>query len=92
MAFSRILSDREVLIVANTGSARFTGTVVVDRDLNPAARRFDVAYSNRGTTGSGTVRWIDARFHRDGAVSLGPAAVIDLVLDASEAQVLAPLA
>ena len=34
VAFSRILGDREVLIVANTGEREFSGTVLVDRNLH----------------------------------------------------------
>jgi glycosidase len=90
VAFSRILSDREVAVIANTGSAHFTGAVVLDRDVNPVGRRLKVAYSNRDTTGSGVVRHIDARFHQDGATTTGRCATLDVVLEPSEVQVLVP--
>ena len=54
IAFSRILSDREVLVVANTSGANaFNGSVLCDIDINRNGKTFNVAYSNRGTTGTG---------------------------------------
>jgi glycosidase len=92
VAFSRILVDREVLIVANTGTQQFSGAVLVDRDINATSRQMTVAYSNLGNSGTGTVRQIPAaRFHRDGQVFVGPAAVLDVNLAAREVQVLVPL-
>lgn len=91
VAFSRILVDREVLIVANTGPQPFSGAVLVDRDINAAPRRMSVAYSNRGNAGTGTVRQLPtARFHRDGQVFVGPAAALRVELAAREVQVLVP--
>lgn len=91
VAFSRILADREVLVVANTGVQPFRGSVVLDRDLHPAGRRMAVAYSNLGTDGAGTVRRIaTARFHRDGQVSSGPAAALDVALAPREVQIIVP--
>jgi glycosidase len=52
VAFSRILSDQEVVVVANTsGTAAFHGAVLVDLDISPA-RGFRIAYSNLGTVGT----------------------------------------
>jgi glycosidase len=91
IAFSRILADREILVAANTGSQQFSGAIVVDRDLNSAARRMKVAYSNRRTHGSGAVRHrSDARFHRDGRILTGHAAMLDVILAPHEIQVLTP--
>lgn len=54
IAFSRILSNREVLVVANTsGSNSFNGSVLCDVDINRTGKSFKVAYSNRGTVGTG---------------------------------------
>lgn len=92
VAFSRILVDREVLVVANTGGQRFAGAAIVDRDLNATPRRMAVAYSNRGTVGTGMVRQIaGAVFHLDGQRSVGPAAALDVILEPSAVQVLVPL-
>ena len=48
VAFSRILADREVLVVANTGTQGFAGAVLLDRDINAAPRPMRLAYSNLG--------------------------------------------
>jgi glycosidase len=64
VAFSRVVSDVEVLVVANTSTQiSFDGLVLQDLDLNRPPRRMLIAYSNLGATGSATVRQIaDARF------------------------------
>ncbi len=91
VAFSRILVDREILIVANTGPHPFAGAVVVDRDINATPRQMRVAYSNLGTNGAGTVRRIpNATFHAAGQMSAGTATALDVILAPSEVQVLAP--
>ena len=93
VAFSRILVDREVLVVANTNSSSsFSGSVIVDRDLNATPRRMQVAFSNRGSSGTGTVRQIaNVRFFSPGGVSTGPAAALPVVLAVNEVQILTPL-
>jgi glycosidase len=92
VAFSRILVDREVLVIANTGTQPFSGAVLVDHDLNAMPRPMTVAYSNLDHSGTGTVRQIPAaRFHRDGQVFVGPAAALDVDLAAREVQVLVPI-
>jgi glycosidase len=54
IAFSRILSGREVLVVANTsGSNAFNGAVLCDVDINRTGTAFTIAYSNKGNTGTG---------------------------------------
>ena len=92
VAFSRVLADREVLVVANTGPAGtppFSGSVIVDRDLNATPRTMKVAFSNLGTTGSGTVQQIpSARFFGADGVQTRPAAALPVVLQPGEAQVL----
>jgi hypothetical protein len=66
--------------------------VILDRDIHATPVQMKVAYSNRGGSGTGTSRSIaNARFFRDGQVSAGPAAVIDVVLQAREVQVLVPV-
>jgi hypothetical protein len=62
--FSRVVSDVEVLVVANTNSyTPFDGLVLQDPDLNRLSRRMQVAYGNLGLAGSATIRVIsDARF------------------------------
>lgn len=93
VAFSRILVDREIVVVANTNpSSGFTGSVIVDRDINATPRQMRVAFSNRASTGTGTVQRIAAaRFFSADGVSSGPAAALPIVLGASEVQILTPL-
>jgi len=91
VAFSRILADREILVVANTGVATFSGFVVVDRDLNPASRPIRVAHSNLGSAGTSSVAVLPAAtFHGDGGVTTGPTAAVPVRLAAGEVQILAP--
>jgi glycosidase len=92
VAFSRILVDREILTVANTGSHTFAGAVIVDVDINRVPHQMRVAYSNLLTTGTATVRRIEnAAFHSEGPVTSGIAAALDVVLAPGEVQVLVPL-
>lgn len=91
VAFSRILADREVVVVANAGPVAFAGSVILDRDLNATPRQMAIAHSNRGSIGTGTVRTIAAAtFFSEGRSSVGPAAVLAVVLQPSEAQVWTP--
>ncbi|MFN7925142.1 MAG: alpha-amylase family glycosyl hydrolase [Bryobacteraceae bacterium] len=76
VAYSRILVDREVVVVANTDPAQvFEGFVLVDRDLG--VRDLTVAYSNRGNTGRSQVH-------------VGQVAAVPVRLAGSEVQVLVP--
>jgi hypothetical protein len=89
VAFSRILSDREILVVANTGTRGFSGAVLMDRDINAIPHQMSVACSNLGNSGTGAVRQFPtASFYRDGQISDGPALALDVVLAASEVQLL----
>ena len=93
VAFSRILVDREVLVVANTNpSGGFSGSVIVDRDLNATLRQMRVAFSNLGTQGTGSVQQVPAaRFFTPDGVSTAPAAALPVVLGPTEIQILAPV-
>jgi hypothetical protein len=64
VAFSRVVSEIEVLVVANTSTqTRFDGLVLQDPDLNRRPRQMQVAYSNLNLAGSAMVRMVaDARF------------------------------
>jgi len=88
VAFSRILCDREVVVVANTGTVQFTGSVIIDADLSAGAATMAIVYSNAAATGTRPVRRGTMTFYRDGPVSSGPAAAVDVRLDASEVQIL----
>jgi glycosidase len=71
VAYSRILGDTEVLIVANTSATQpFEGFVIQDLDLSRRPRSSKVIYSNAGTTGGGPVQRIPkANVYRDGQLS-----------------------
>jgi glycosidase len=50
LAWSRILDDREVVVVANTSpSMPFSGYVNVDASLSPSGKNFALLYSNRNS-------------------------------------------
>jgi glycosidase len=90
--FSRILVDREIVVIANTGNQGLTGNVIIDRDIHASPRMMKIEYSNVGSTGTTTSRIITAaNFYRDGETSTGPAAVLDVVLAAHEIQIMVPV-
>jgi glycosidase len=91
VAFSRILAEREVLVVANTSTTTdFSGSVLVDRDLNATPRQMGVVFSNMNRTGTGTVQHIAAaRFFQGGSVSTAAAAALPVLVKAGEIQILA---
>jgi glycosidase len=92
VAFSRVLVDREVLVVANTNANNaFSGLVIVDRDLNSSPRTMQIVFSNLGTTGTGPVQQLgSARFFNEGGVSIGAAAALPVNLKKSEVQIISP--
>jgi glycosidase len=93
VAFSRVVSNVEVLIVANTNTqTAFDGLVLQDPDLNRRPRRMLVAYSNLGLAGSATVRVIyDARFFSGGRlIGAGDAAALPIGLAPMEVKIWVP--
>jgi glycosidase len=93
VAFSRVVSDIEVLVVANTHpDQRFDGLVLQDPDLNRHPRKMHVAYSNCCTTGSAIVRRIpDARFFAGGQrTGIDNVAALPVALAPNEVQVWVP--
>ncbi|MBN1421181.1 MAG: alpha-amylase [Planctomycetes bacterium] len=92
IAFSRILNDRELLVAANTSvQSEFSGWVVIDARINSDSTPFAVAYSNRGTTGSGTPSSGPATFYdRNNNPSSGWARRLYVKLAPMEVQILTP--
>jgi glycosidase len=97
LAFSRVLAGREVLIVANTqGDAtkpKWEGRVLVDLDLNETPQAYRVAFSNKGTEGTGTVSLTPgAVFWSDAGQPGSPARAAHLFvgLEPGEVQILTP--
>jgi len=97
LAFSRILSDQEILIVANTNAEiGWQGEVLVDYAINQAGTAYQVLFSNKKmpsapepvrekSAGSIEVRGLDD------AISHGPTRVLRLQLQPMEVQVLAKM-
>jgi glycosidase len=93
VAFSRVLSDAEVLVIANTNAhERFVGVVLQDYDLNHNPRQMQIAYSNLGTARSQTTRQIlDARFFSGGEpTGTADVAVLSVDLAPLEVQIWTP--
>jgi glycosidase len=96
LAFSRILNDQEVLVVANTDAAQtWRGDVIVDYALNPAQTPYRLLYSNKaGRSTSARPRVVErtganVEIHEaDGSVTRVPVRVLPVVLEASEIQIL----
>lgn len=95
LAFSRILNEQEVLVVANPSTEHdFAGEVIVDATLNPEGAAYQVLFSNTPqprapgpivTKAPGSVEIAEP----DGGVTAGPARAVRVELQPMEAQVLA---
>lgn len=92
IAFSRILNDQEILVVANTSATSvFRGVVIVDASLQPEGTAWDVLFSsNTAPTGPDPVRRTSpVEIHEvDGRQSAGPAHVLPVTLGPVEIQIL----
>lgn len=92
VAFSRILNDREVVIVANTSpTSNWLGSVQVDRELNAAGDLFSIRFGNLAPLPANPppVRYLNANFWSGSTqTASGPAACLDLNLRPSEVVVL----
>jgi glycosidase len=94
IAFSRILNDQEVVVVANTSTSQsFQGEAIVDHELNRPASQYRILYSNKSSAsapgsvrdrpqGSVSIREID------GTTTQGPARTLPLQLQPMEIQIL----
>lgn len=94
LAFSRILSDREMLIVANTQTqAGWNGSVLVDFELNAPGAPYRILFSNqRAPTPPVAVVQTPADAtiaHADGTRSSGSVRAISARLQPMEIQILA---
>jgi glycosidase len=92
IAFSRILSDREVLVLANTsGSQTFSGSVLCDVDINRSGTTFTVAYSNKATAATGHTVIAPGVIYAGGSSSpSSQIASLPIVLAPLEVQILTP--
>jgi glycosidase len=93
VAFSRVVGNEEVSVVANTNTAAsWSGSVLVDLDIAMRSTSRSVQHSNKGTTGTSSVAQIQgARFWSNGQSSLAacPTAAVHVVLAPMELQVIA---
>ncbi len=91
IAFSRILADREVIVIANThADRRFDGAVLVDYDLNPAGRTFTAAFSSHGEAANPSVQVAPGRMFRAGDPVALTIASLPVSLAPMAAQILVP--
>ena len=92
LAFSRILGEEEVVVVANAGSdpAGVDLRVVVDADLNPAGSGFTSLYSNKGEAAPAPVERVaaDRVEEVDGSIRSGPLSALRLALRPREVRIL----
>jgi hypothetical protein len=94
LAFARVLSDQEVVVVANTDTqVEWKGEIVVDFSLNPDGTAYTVLFSNKAQpvvpgaveekpAGSVVVTEVD------GSVTHGPLRVVSVNLQPMEIQIL----
>ena len=96
LAFSRILNEQEIIVVANCNTeAGWTGEVIVDFSLNPAGSIYEVLFTNRkGRGGAAPDAVIERpagslRIHEvNGNVTNGPARTLPVTLQEMEFQIL----
>jgi glycosidase len=94
IAFSRILNDREIVIVANADpNSDHALDVIVDASLNPLDATLQILYSNKATPTPPTpVARRSAQvtvYEVDGSITSGPVSVAHVNLQPMEVQVLA---
>lgn len=92
VAFSRILNDTEVVVVANTHTQQgFQGHIIVDWALNPVNTRYQVLNgANASPPGPVAQTAGGIEIHEvDGSVSPGPARTIRVEVKPMEIQILA---
>jgi glycosidase len=94
LAFSRILMDQEIVIVANTNTANSSVlSVIVDSTLNNPGDQFRILYSNKASPQSpGTVQQLVAGTvqvqETDGTTGTGPLNCISVTVAPLEVQIL----
>ena len=92
LAFSRVLNDQEIVVVANTSTqASFAGLVIVDSNLNPVGSQLQVLFANtdRATEPGRVQSTGPAEIHEvDGGISPGPARVVPVDVGPMQIQIL----
>jgi glycosidase len=93
LAYSRILNEDEVLVVANTSTTQSESPwVIVDGTLHDVGSNFRVLYSNLKPTSPGAVAQTGAVTVQevDGTTGHGPLKVLPVTLQPMEVQILRP--
>lgn len=91
LAFSRILNDEEVIVVANTDGASHAVDVIVDAQLNQPGNTPALLYSNKATPAAPGPATSKTGVHVDevdGSVGTGPLRAVHVTLQGHEVQVL----
>ena len=96
LAFSRILNEQEIVVVANCNTeAGWTGDVIVDFSLNPAGSIYEVLFTNKIPGDAAAPDAVierpagSLRIHEvNGNVTNGPARTLPVTLQAIEFQIL----
>ena len=101
LAFSRILNNQEVVIVANTSTREgWSGEVIVDMALNPAGSVYKPIFTNKlpsekgGTPPQPVVDKPAGQveiYEVNGTISRGPARALPVTLEKMELQILWPV-
>lgn len=95
LAYSRLLSNIEVVVVANTTGQSETLAIIVDGTINAPGDLYKVLYSNKPTfTHPGAVQDSGSNttvYNVDGSVNHGPVRYVTVTLQPREAQILGSL-
>ena len=101
LAFSRILNNQEVVIVANTSTREgWSGEVIVDMALNPAGSEYKPIFTNKlpGEEGGSPPQPVVDKtagqveiYEANGNISRGPARALPVTLAKMELQILLPV-
>jgi hypothetical protein len=96
LAFSRILQDQEIVIVANTNTqSSWAGEVIVDFSINPVSSNYQAIFSNKagdqvvspGSVIEKAASSVEVR-EVDGSVNHGPLRVLPVTLQPMEIQIM----
>ena len=95
LAFSRILNDQEIVVLANTSAqSGWSGEVIVDFALNQAGSHYQILFSNKtarpgmaGTVIEKSAGGVEIN-EVNGTVTRGPARALSVTLQSMELQIL----
>jgi glycosidase len=94
LAFSRILNEEELVVLANSNTqSGWTGEVIVDLSLNRVGAKYELLFSNRTSNRSRAETVIEKSAARveiheiNGAVTRGPARALRVTLEEMEVEI-----